>query len=163
MEATIFVLQEVANEVIQTAFFFRVDVGLGEDFVDRVDGTDGALVRVGHALDLDATLFIFDIYREQIAQIQHSESIMNFHHKLLMDKLGVLRPNSLILFLGFLPHFLLFHLLHMLGLPLLLPIFHRSDPVILAVLQVATAKTITLRNFGVFQLAGFLAVWAVEL
>ena len=41
VEATMFILDEVANETVQGAFVLRIDVHLTEDFVDCVDGLNG--------------------------------------------------------------------------------------------------------------------------
>ena len=53
-EAPVLVLQEVANEDVERALVPRVDVHLGEDFVDRVDDTHRVRVAIGHALDADS-------------------------------------------------------------------------------------------------------------
>ena len=53
VEPTLFVLDEITNELIYSALFHRVDICLGEDFVDCSYSFDGTWVRVGHAFDLD--------------------------------------------------------------------------------------------------------------
>ena len=53
-EAPVLVLQEVANEDVEGALVPRIDVHLGEDFVDRVDDADRMRVAIGHAFDADS-------------------------------------------------------------------------------------------------------------
>ena len=81
-EAPVLVLQEVADKHVERALVPRVDVHLGEYFVDRVDDLDCVWVAIGHALDANGVRgailasILVRLHREQVLHLVLRETVM---------------------------------------------------------------------------------------
>ena len=71
MELAIFILQEVTDEHVHGSLVLRINIHLGENFVDRVDGFNRVRVRAGHTLDLD-NIFILRVSINCEKALQHA-------------------------------------------------------------------------------------------
>ena len=71
MELAIFILQEVTDEHVHGSLVLRINIHLGEDFVDRVNGFYCIWVRAWHTLDLD-NIFILSVSINCEKALQHA-------------------------------------------------------------------------------------------
>ena len=87
LKAAALVLNEVAYEAVHRALSSRIDKHLIKHSVELINDADGGCVGIRHALhSRTLPIFIILVYGdgEEIYEVRHLETLLKFHHELLV-------------------------------------------------------------------------------